>query len=130
MTAINFKKEVNLAPEEAVTKITPLLQKVGFGILTRIDFHLKMKEKLGKDIPPVIILGACNPQLAFDAYQVMTDITSLIPCNVVIREIKPGRVSVEIAKASSMMQILGDSSLLSPAKNADEALLSALNQLS
>lgn len=129
MDPINFKKEIQGTVEEAIARVSAALQKEGFGVLTRIDFHLKMKEKLGQDLPPTVILGACNPQLAFDAFKTNPDVTSLLPCNAVVRELAPGRVSVELAKPSSMMEILGDYALAQAAKEADSKLKRALEAL-
>ena len=127
--AINFKKEVKGSLENAIEKLTASLKGEGFGVLTRIDLHSKIKEKLGKDILPTIILGACNPQLAFEAYQQNSDVASLLPCNAVIRDLGNGRVSIELAKPSSMMEILGDHKLVTLAKDADDKLNRALETL-
>lgn len=129
MSDINFKREMNLSVDEAVQQVTEALKPEGFGILTRIDFHAKIKEKLGKDISPVVILGACNPQLAFEVFQRNTDFTSLIPCNVVVREIGPKKVSIEIAKPSSMLKALGDKQLVELARDADTRLEKMLERL-
>lgn len=129
MSSINFKREMKLSVDEAVTRITEALKPVGFGILTRIDFHSKIKEKLDKEIAPVVILGACNPALAYEAFQRNTDFTSLIPCNVVIREVGQGRVSIEVAKPTSMMAVLGNADLVNMAQDADKSLLKVLENL-
>jgi len=126
MKSINFKREIKGSLDEVTAKVTQALQSQGFGVLTRIDFHAKIKEKLGKDMRPVIILGACNPQLAFDAYSTNPDVTSLLPCNTVIREVSEGNYSVEIAKPSAMMEILGDTQLTQAASEADQKLAKAL----
>ena len=60
MNQINFKKEVTGSIEEVVILVTQKLKDQGFDVLTRIDLHTKIKEKLNKDIKPTIILGACN----------------------------------------------------------------------
>ncbi|MGB8517284.1 MAG: DUF302 domain-containing protein, partial [Gallionella sp.] len=65
-----------------------------------------------KEIIPTIILGACNPNLAYEAYTANSDVACLLPCNAVIREIKPGVISLEFAKATSMMTILGENNLV------------------
>ena len=129
MNSINFKKTISGDVERAIEKVTTSLKGEGFGVLTRIDLHSKIKEKLGKDIQPIVILGACNPQLAFEAYQHNPDVASLLPCNAVIRDHGNGRVSIELAKPSSMMEILGDQQLVALAKNADDRLKRVLEIL-
>ena len=126
--SINFKREIQATVDEAIDRITQALKQEGFGVLTRIDMHAKFKEKLGKDVLPVVILGACNPQLAFEAYSRAPDVTSLLPCNAVVRDLGQGRVSIELAKPTAMMNVLGDSTLVELAKIADQKLKSALDQ--
>jgi uncharacterized protein (DUF302 family) len=127
--AINFRKEISMSVEKAVDLTTEALKREGFGILTRIDFHSKIKEKLGKDILPVVILGACNPELAYQAYQRNKDVTGLIPCNAVIRDLGGGSVSIELTKPSAMMEILGEEELVSLSKDADQTLKRVLEGL-
>lgn len=129
MKSINFKKEIKGSVEQAVATVTEALQSEGFGVLTRIDFDKKVKEKLGKEIRPVVILGACNPQLALEAFQHNADVTSLLPCNAVVREIGPGRVSVEIAKPTALMKVLDDKVLVELAASADRRLETVLEKI-
>jgi uncharacterized protein (DUF302 family) len=126
--SINFKREIQATVDEAIERVTQALKQEGFGVLTRIDMHAKFKEKLGKDVLPVVILGACNPQLAFEAYSRAPDVTSLLPCNAVVRDLGQGRVSIELAKPTAMMNVLGDSTLVELAKVADQKLQHALDQ--
>jgi len=130
MSSINFKRETTGPMESAVTRISDALKTQGFGVLTRIDLHTKVKEKLGKDLRPVVILGACNPKLAFEAYNLDPDVASLLPCNAVLRDIGDDRISVELVKPSALMQILGDEKLITMALDADAMLLAALEGLS
>lgn len=125
--SINFKREIQATVDEVIERITQALKQEGFGVLTRIDMHAKFKEKLGKDVPAVIILGACNPQMAFEAYSRASDVTSLLPCNAVIRDLGQGRVSVELAKPSALMKVLGDETLAELAQFADQKLKNALD---
>ncbi|MDO8810441.1 MAG: DUF302 domain-containing protein [Gallionella sp.] len=129
MTAINFKREISATVDHAIERATKALSAEGFGILTRIDMHSKIKEKTGKDIVPTVILGACNPNLAYEAYTANSDVASLLPCNAVIREIAPGKVSVEFAAPSGMMRILGDAKLTALASEADVRIERALANL-
>ena len=126
MTSINFKREIADTVDRAVERATKALGAEGFGILTRIDMHAKIKEKTGKDIVPTVILGACNPNLAYEAYTANSDVASLLPCNAVIREVAPGKVSLEFAAPSAMMRILGDAKLAELAREADSRVERAL----
>jgi uncharacterized protein (DUF302 family) len=126
MTTINFKREISDTVDHAIERATKALGAEGFGILTRIDMHGKIKEKIGKEIIPTVILGACNPNLAYEAYTANSDVASLLPCNAVIREIAPGRISLEFAKPTAMMQILGDAGLTELAREADAKIERAL----
>jgi uncharacterized protein (DUF302 family) len=129
MKEVNFKKEINSNIDSAIQKITALLKDEGFGVLTRIDLHTKLKEKIDKDIEPTIILGSCNPTLAFEAIQINSDITSLLPCNVVIRAINEDKLSIEIAKPSSLIDILGESALSKMALDADSKIKRVMDKI-
>ena len=108
MNAINFKKEVNGDLDEIIHRVAEGLKGEGFGILNRIYFNSKIKEKIGKDLPPTVILGDCNPDLAYEAFLQNSDVTGLLPWNLVVCELGEHRISVELAKPSSMMEIIGD----------------------
>lgn len=127
MNGINFKREIADSLDQAVDRATKALAAEGFGILTRIDMHSKIKEKTGKEIVPTVILGACNPNLAYEAYIANADVASLLPCNAVVREIAPGKISLEFAAPSGMMRILGDQQLTELAKEADTRIQRALD---
>ncbi len=129
MTIVNFKREIADSLERGVERATRALAAEGFGILTRIDMHAKIREKTGKDIIPTVILGACNPNLAYEAYTMNSDVASLLPCNAALREIAPGRISVEFAKPTGMMQIVGDAKLTELARDADARIERALNNV-
>lgn len=126
MTTINFKREISDTLDHAIERITKALGAEGFGVLTRIDMHSKIREKIGKEIVPTVILGACNPMLAFEAYTANSDVASLLPCNAVVREVAPGKISLELVKPTVMMQILGDARLAELAREADAKIERAL----
>lgn len=129
MSTLNMKRTVSGSLPDVIARVTAAIQKEGFGVLTRIDLHQKFKEKLGQDVAPVVILGACNPQLALQAYQTNPDVTAVLPCNVVVREVSADVMSVEIVKPSSMMTMLGEEGLAQLALQADARLASALDTL-
>lgn len=126
MNGINFKREITDTLDGAIDRATKALGAEGFGILTRIDMHTKIMEKTGKEVVPTVILGACNPMLAYEAYTANSDVASLLPCNAVVREIAPGKISLEFAAPTGMMRILGDAALTALAAEADTRIQRAL----
>ena len=115
--------------ETAVTATTAALAAHGFGILTEIDVAATMKRKLNVDMPPYLILGACNPGLAQEALGVLPQVGLLLPCNVVVRTDpadESGRtVLVEAMNPELMVTATGETGLGSVALRAG-ALLAAV----
>ncbi len=127
---LSFKKDIAATDlESAITRVSEALKTEGFGVLTRIDFHTKMKEKLQKDMKPVVILGACNPGLAYAAYEKTTDVAGLLPCNAVVTEVATEKYRVELTKPSAMMRFLENAELVKLAESADSALELALSRI-
>ncbi|RMF85115.1 MAG: DUF302 domain-containing protein [Nitrospinota bacterium] len=90
--AYGLATRTNLPYEEAVEKTKTALQKEGFGVLTEIDVKETLKKKLNADFRKYVILGACNPPLAYQALQTELDIGLLLPCNVIVYEEDGGSV--------------------------------------
>ncbi len=107
-TNFGFGKPVDLAFDDAIDKVTAVLQTEGFGVLSDIDVAAKMKEKLGEDMPPYRILGACNPPLAHQAVSAVAEIGLLLPCNVLVREDDEGQVHVSFMDPEAVMSLVGD----------------------
>ena len=102
-----FGKAVAIGFEQALERVTQELAKEGFGVLTEIDVAATVKKKLGKDMPPYRILGACNPQFAHRALEVEPQIGALLPCNVVVRNDGAGRTLVEIMDPDAVLKLVG-----------------------
>src|ERR1700751_3835068 len=120
--SLGFEKTITASMEQAEAKVTEVLQAKGFGILTRIDFSCKMKEKLNKDVRPTVILGACNPALAYEAYSQDKNMLLLVPCNVTLEEISDTQIKVSMIKPTSMLKVLEKPALIEMAKGADDIL--------
>lgn len=101
-----FGKTMNLAFDRVLERVTQELQKEGFGVLTEIDVAATLKKKLGKDMPPYRILGACNPPLAHRAITAEPSIGLLLPCNVVVREDEHHEVRVEIMDPNAVLELV------------------------
>ena len=77
-------------------------------MLTEIDVQATLKAKLGLDMPPYRILGACNPKLAHQAISAVPDIGLLLPCNVLVREDEKGSVHVEFMDPGAVLGLVND----------------------
>jgi len=101
-----FGKTVRSSYEDTLRLATEALGKEGFGVLTEIDVAATLKKKLGKDMPPYKILGACNPQFAHRAIESEPQIGALLPCNVVVRVDEAGRTRVEIMDPDAVLKLV------------------------
>ena len=105
-TKFGFGKAVDAKFDDAVQEVTDELKKEGFGVLTEIDVAATLKEKLGEDMPPYRILGACNPPLAHQAVTAVPEIGLLLPCNVLVREDDAGQVHVSFMDPGSVLGLV------------------------
>jgi len=108
--------------EQALDKTIAALKAEGFGVLSDIDVQKAMKDKLGADMPPYRILGACNPPLAHQALQAIPDIGLLLPCNVIVREEASGRVVVGFLDPQIMVDLVGKPEVKAVADAAEQRL--------
>jgi uncharacterized protein (DUF302 family) len=105
-----FLRTVDAEFDEAVEKTSEALKAEGFGVLSEIRLDEKLKEKLGVDFRRYVILGACNPPLAFQTLQEDINIGLLLPCNVVVYEAEDENRSVVAAiDAKTMLSVVGES---------------------
>ena len=98
-------------------------------MLSDIDVQHAMREKLGVDMPPYRILGACNPALANQALQAAPDIGLLLPCNVIVREEAPERVVIGFLDPQIMVNLVGKPEIKTVADAAEERLRRACESL-
>jgi uncharacterized protein (DUF302 family) len=112
--SVGIDIEMDAGFDDAVAAVTAALKEEGFGVLTRIDVHSTLKEKLDVDFRPYAILGACNPVLANKALNAKPEVGLMLPCNVTVEQTDGGHSLVRIVNARAMMAAsgLGDDPLI------------------
>jgi uncharacterized protein (DUF302 family) len=122
-----YSREVDLPYERAVERVTETLKEQGFGILTEIDVKATLKKKLDKEFTKYVILGACNPNLAYRALTSEIDIGLLLPCNVTVYE-RPsgGKTVVSVLDPETMVSLTGRPEISPLAQEARDKVVAAL----
>lgn len=120
-TDYGFSKKVNLSYEQALEKVTDELKKEGFGVLTSIDVKETLKTKIDKDFKKYMILGACNPSMAYKALNAEEELGLLLPCNVIVYESGSNTI-VSVFNPMVMTRIIENKNLEPIAKEVKEKL--------
>ncbi len=107
-----IRRTMALPFAEADRRVREALAAEGFGVLTEIDVAATLKKKLDVAFPAYVILGACNPPLAYGALQAEPDIGLLLPCNVVVRDAGNGETVVEALDPVAQLEVAGNEKLL------------------
>lgn len=116
-----YARTLDLPFKEAVERARGALKAEGFGVLCEIDIKDKLHEKLGVDFRNYVILGACNPPLAYQALQQELNIGLLLPCNVVVYE-EGSRAVVAAIDAAKMLSVVGNPVLAVTAEKVNASL--------
>jgi uncharacterized protein (DUF302 family) len=126
MTDYGMSVTVDLPLDQALDRAREALGEQGFGILTEIDVAATLKAKLGVEVPPQVILGACNAPLAREGLQIEPDLGLLLPCNVVVRIDESGKTLVSALNPEIMVSVPGRPELEPIATDAKDRLHKAL----
>lgn len=129
MKPYGLSTTVPLDYDRAVEKTREALKNQGFGVITEIDVKKTMKEKLGEDFRPYIILGACNPSLAHRALSVESEIGLLLPCNVCVWDNEDGTSTVAAINVEVLFQIVRRPELMAVAEAVSAKLRKAMEAL-
>jgi uncharacterized protein (DUF302 family) len=119
---------VDLPYDEVVARVRAELARQGFGIITEIDLKATLRAKIGVDIEPQVIFGACNPSLAYRAIQTDPRVAMLLPCNVTVST-QDGRTLVRAMDPRVMTAFDGTEALAEVAQDAGRRLRAALEAL-
>ena len=115
-------KILSISFDAAAARTREALSRHGFGVLTEIDVQKTMKTRLGEDMPRYVILGACNPGMAFQALKLEPRVGAMLPCNVIIRELADGRVEVSAIDPVASMSAIDNPDLISVAGKVRDML--------
>ena len=107
----HFSKIVDAPFDQAIAAVTKALGEKGFGVLTTIDVKATLKKKLDVDFRPYTILGACNPNFAYQALQHEDKIGTMLPCNVIVQQNQDGKVEVSAVDPIASMQAIDNPAL-------------------
>ena len=121
-----FHATLDMPFDAAVQKVIDALKAEGFGVLSDIDVQATLKAKLGADMAPYRILGACNPSFAHQALQIEDKLGVLLPCNVIVRETADRRVEVASVDPVVSLGRTGNAALASTAEEVRRRLASAI----
>lgn len=112
---------------EKVTK--EVLAEYGFGILTEIDAKETLKKKIGAEIRPYKILGACNPPYAHKAIILVPEVGALLPCNIIIYENEEGKIVVSAMNPKEAMSVVKVEKLNEIADEVNEIMKEVINEV-
>jgi len=115
--------------DSAVEKTKAALSEQGFGVLSEIDIHEKLKAKLDVDFRKYKILGACNPPNAYKALQHENKIGTMLPCNVIVQELEKGKIEVAAVDPVASMLAVENENLTGIAEEIKSLLEKAMKAL-
>lgn len=115
--------------DEIISRVTAELKKEGFGVLTEIDIKGTLKKKLDVDFRNYKILGACNPEYAYNALQTEDKVGAMLPCNVVVQETNDGKIEVAAVNPQASMMAIENPKLETLAGDVTQKLERVVNAL-
>lgn len=124
-----FSKTLELSFEDAVARTREALTAEGFGIITEIDVQHVLKTKIGADFRQYLILGACNPALAYEALKLEPNVGAMLPCNVVVQDVGDGRTEISAIDPVASMLAIDNPELKVKASAVSEKLYAAMSRL-
>ena len=124
-----YAKTLALPFDQAVAATREALKDEDFGVITEIDVRQTMKSKIGKDFRPYLILGACNPTMAYEALQLEDKVGTMLPCNVIVQDAGDGQTEIAAIDPVASMQSIPNAALKDQASSVGKKLRAALDRL-
>jgi uncharacterized protein (DUF302 family) len=124
-----YCKTVDFDFDVAVARVTEELKKDGFGILTEIDVQSTLKKKIDVDFRRYVILGACNPPFAYEAFQAEDKIGLMLPCNIIVQELEKGGVEVAAVNPIASMAAVKNEKLEGVALTVERKLKEVIERV-
>ena len=115
--------------EPAVEATREALKAEGFGVITEINVTRTLRDKIGVDFRPYLILGACNPRMAYEALMLDDKIGAMLPCNVVVQETEPGQIEISAVDPVEYMRAVENPDLLAHARAVGVQLRRVIERL-
>ncbi len=125
----DISKTLETTPEKARERVVEVLSAEGFGVLTEIDVQATMKKKLDRDMPYYVILGACDPEMAWKALDREPKIGTMLPCNVIVRELEDGKAEVSAVDPQASMQAVENPELAEVAAQVRQRLQRVIDRV-
>jgi uncharacterized protein (DUF302 family) len=127
--AYYFSKTLSTSFDDAVEKVTAALFAEGFGVISEVDLHEKIKYKLGVDFKRYRILGACNPAYSYRALQAEDKVGVMLPCNVLVIEQGDNEIEIAAVNPADAMMAVHNDVVAEVAVQVGEHLQKALDRL-
>lgn len=115
--------------DEAIGRTEAALKEEGFGIISRIDIQDALKTKIGVDFRPYVILGACNPSLAYEALKLEDKVGTMLPCNVIVQSTIDGKTEVAAIDPVASMHAITNPKLREAAREVQKRLFKVIDRL-
>ncbi|ABS68127.1 uncharacterized protein (DUF302 family) [Hephaestia caeni] len=122
-------KTLSTSFDDALTRTTEALKAEGFGVITQIDIRETLKRKVNADFRPYTILGACNPALALEALKLEDKVGTMLPCNVIVQELRLGEVEIAAVDPVASMQAIQNRELADKAQTVRGKLEKVIQSL-
>jgi uncharacterized protein (DUF302 family) len=124
-----FSRKISKSFDDTIELITKALKTEGFGVISEIKIHEKLKENLNVNFKKYTILGACNPAYALRALQMEDKIGTMLPCNFLVIEQEDGKTEIAAINPVASMSTIPNADLYDIAHKVSQTLKSIIERV-